>query len=93
MSLTSSARQLLEIMTSSLDALEKATDANNTQIPDLHAPFHPASEAFRADPAAAEAANVISAAALQLAAILLPPQVSLYHIVGGVRFSVFLVSC
>ncbi|KAF9564158.1 S-adenosyl-L-methionine-dependent methyltransferase [Agrocybe pediades] len=83
MSSPSTARQLVQLITASLDALEKSTAASGTQIPDLHAPFHPATEAFRSDPAAAEAANVIGAAALQLAAILIPPQVSLYHIVGG----------
>lgn len=53
-------------------------------IPDLHELFTPASEAFRSDPIAAEAASIISAAALHLDAILTPPPVSLYRMVGGV---------
>lgn len=78
-------RELLDIITKSVSALETACEGNGTQIPDLREPFAPPSEAFRADPIAAEAANVISAAALQLEAILTPPHVSLYRIVTGVR--------
>ncbi|KAJ7167962.1 S-adenosyl-L-methionine-dependent methyltransferase [Mycena filopes] len=76
-------RQLLELITKSVETLEAACDASGTTIPDLHAPFAPPSEAFRANPAAAEAASIISAAALQLDAILTPPHISLYRIVGG----------
>ncbi|KAJ7223301.1 S-adenosyl-L-methionine-dependent methyltransferase [Mycena pura] len=68
-------RQLLALITNSVDTLEAACAANG--------PFAPLSEAFRAIPAAAEAANIISAAALQLDAIVAPPHLSLYHIVGG----------
>ncbi|KAJ7269517.1 S-adenosyl-L-methionine-dependent methyltransferase [Mycena rebaudengoi] len=74
--MSSPIRQLLELITKSVDTLESA-------FPDLHELFAPPSEAFRANPAAAEAASIISAAALQLEAILTPPQVSLYRIVGG----------
>ena len=77
-------RELLTLMTESVSTLEKACADNGTKIPDLNEPFSPPSEAFRTSPVAAEAAAVISAAALQLAAILTPPQVSLYHLVGGV---------
>ncbi|PPQ95287.1 hypothetical protein CVT26_014861 [Gymnopilus dilepis] len=80
---TSTTRQLVDLISASLTTLEKSCQAKGVDIPDLHAPFHPSTEAFRADPAAAEAANVISAAALQLAAILTPPQVTLYQFVGG----------
>ncbi|KAJ7612050.1 S-adenosyl-L-methionine-dependent methyltransferase [Mycena polygramma] len=76
-------RQLLEIITESVKALEVACEASGTTIPDLHTPFAPPSEAFRAVPAAAEAATIISAAALQLEAIITPPHVSLYRVVGG----------
>lgn len=90
--MSSPIRQLLALITENVDKLEKACAAKGTPIPDLHEPFHPASEAFRADPKAGEAANVICAAALQLEAILGPPQVSLYHMVGGVSASKFSVS-
>ncbi|KAJ6608071.1 S-adenosyl-L-methionine-dependent methyltransferase [Mycena sp. CBHHK59/15] len=76
-------RQLLEIITKSVETLETACQSSGVTIPDLQEPFAPPSEAFRTIPAAAEAASVISAAALQLEAILTPPQVSLYRIVGG----------
>ncbi|KAF8626778.1 hypothetical protein AX15_004696 [Amanita polypyramis BW_CC] len=76
-------RQLLDILSKSVATLEAACAANGAEIPDLTNPFHPDSEAFREDPAAAEAANLIGAAALQLAATVIPPQISLYHIVGG----------
>ncbi|KAJ7124389.1 S-adenosyl-L-methionine-dependent methyltransferase [Mycena epipterygia] len=76
-------RELLALITKSVNTLETTCQSSGVAIPDLHEPFAPPSEAFRAIPAAAEAASVISAAALQLAAILTPPQVSLYGIVCG----------
>ncbi|KAG6916948.1 hypothetical protein DXG01_004497 [Tephrocybe rancida] len=76
-------RQLLALITDAVEKLESACDSTGTAIPDLHTPFYPESEAFRANPAAAESASVISAAALQLEAIFTPPHVSLYHIVAG----------
>ncbi|KAA1478069.1 S-adenosyl-L-methionine-dependent methyltransferase [Dentipellis sp. KUC8613] len=79
----STLRQLLGLIQTSLATLEETCASANVQIPDLNEPFHPTSEAFRADPAAALAANTAAAAALQLAAILTPPHVSLYHAVGG----------
>ncbi|TFY66486.1 hypothetical protein EVG20_g4597, partial [Dentipellis fragilis] len=78
-----STHQLVNLMQISLATLDKACASGGFHIPDLNEPFTPLSEAFRADPAAALAANTIVAAALQLAAILTPPQVSLYHAVGG----------
>ncbi|KAG5633308.1 hypothetical protein DXG03_007657, partial [Asterophora parasitica] len=81
--MTSPLRQLLNVLTESVGDLEDACAASGTAIPDLYTPFHPASEAFRDNPKAAEAVNIISAAALQIEAILAPPQVSLYHIVAG----------
>ncbi|KAJ7175090.1 S-adenosyl-L-methionine-dependent methyltransferase [Mycena crocata] len=76
-------RQLLELITQSVETLEATCQSSGMTIPDLHEPFTPPSEAFRTIPAAAEAASIISAAALQLEAILTPPQVALYKIVGG----------
>ena len=81
----STARQLLDLISASLTTLEKSCSARGVTIPDIQDPFHPASEAFRVgDPAAAEAANVITAAALHLAAIIAPPQNTLYMAAGGV---------
>ncbi|KAJ7720965.1 S-adenosyl-L-methionine-dependent methyltransferase [Mycena maculata] len=79
----SAIRQLLELITQSVEALEDACQSSRTAIPDLQKPFAPSSEDFRQIPAAAEAAAIISAAALQLDAILAHPSVSLYRIVGG----------
>ena len=82
--MVSEVRQLLNLISDAVDKLESACASTGTSIPDLHVPFSPPSEAFRANPQAAEAANIISAAALQMEAILTPPHVSLYHIVSGV---------
>ncbi|KAJ7354209.1 S-adenosyl-L-methionine-dependent methyltransferase [Mycena albidolilacea] len=64
-----------------VQTLEAACRSSGTLILDLHLPFTPPSEAFRANPEAAEAAHIIAAAALQLETIVTPPQVSLSHIV------------
>ncbi|KAF8313565.1 S-adenosyl-L-methionine-dependent methyltransferase [Amanita rubescens] len=76
-------RQLLNFITKSVDDLEQACIKSNTQLPSLDEPFHPASEAFRDNPAAAEAISVISAATVQLNAIVSPPRNVLYYAVGG----------
>jgi hypothetical protein len=75
---------LLTIINDNVKLLKSVCRENGTQIPDLQSPFHPASEAFRANPQAAEAISLVVAAAGQLSAILTPPPVSLYHVVGGV---------
>ncbi|KAF8719122.1 hypothetical protein AX14_011412 [Amanita brunnescens Koide BX004] len=76
-------RQLLDLITNSIETLEKTCAANGTEVPDLQGIFSPASEAFRADPVAGEAADIISAAALQLSAIVAPPHITLFNAVGG----------
>ncbi|KAM6499069.1 S-adenosyl-L-methionine-dependent methyltransferase [Amanita muscaria] len=76
-------RQLLDLINSAVETLDKTCTANGTKVPSLNESFHPTSEAFREDPAAAQATILIGSAALQLAAIVLPPQVSLYNIIGG----------
>ncbi|KAJ3501836.1 hypothetical protein NLJ89_g9160 [Agrocybe chaxingu] len=81
--MSSPARQLLQLISTSLSTLEITCSEKGFNIPDLHATFDPASEAFRNDPVAGEAASVLGAAALQLAAIFIPPQVSLYHSIAG----------
>ncbi|KAF8577506.1 hypothetical protein K439DRAFT_1622053 [Ramaria rubella] len=78
-------RQLINLITDSLNTLEGICVQKDLTIPDLYQPFHPSSEAFHVDPQAAEAAAIISATALQLEATFTPPQVSLYHQVGGIR--------
>ncbi len=81
-------RQLIVLINQNASTLEAVCSQKSTPIPDLDGPFHPSTEAFRSNPVAAEAANVICAAALQLAAILMPPQVTLYRVAGGVRLCV-----
>ncbi|KDR83075.1 hypothetical protein GALMADRAFT_263497 [Galerina marginata CBS 339.88] len=90
---SATARELLKLISTALSTIEKTCKATNYEIPNLHLPFQPRSEGFRSDPAAAEAANVISAAAFQLAAIFMPPQVSLYQVVGGHKKSAALRVC
>ncbi|KAG5720988.1 Sterigmatocystin 8-O-methyltransferase [Termitomyces sp. T112] len=91
--MVSQIRQLLSLIHDAVDKLESVCGSTGTSIPDLHTSFSPQSEAFRADPAAAEAANIVSAAALQLEAILTPPHVSLYHVVAGHFKSAALRAC
>ncbi|KAJ6527606.1 S-adenosyl-L-methionine-dependent methyltransferase [Mycena vulgaris] len=86
-------RQLLALITQSVETLEAACQSSGTTIPDLHTAFAPPSEDFRANPEAAEAARIIAAAALQLEAIVTPPQVSLYRIIGGYLKSAALRIC
>lgn len=74
---------LLEIITTGVADLKSAEKKNNTLVPDLSAPFHPASEAFRADPVAAESAAKIVAAATQLVATLSPPVEGLYALAAA----------
>ncbi|KAG6880859.1 hypothetical protein C0993_003970, partial [Termitomyces sp. T159_Od127] len=81
--MVSQVRHLLALITEAIETLERTCASTGTSLPDLHSSFSPQSEAFRAHPAASEAANVVSAAALQLEAILTPPHVSLYHVVAG----------
>ncbi|KAF9042839.1 S-adenosyl-L-methionine-dependent methyltransferase [Hymenopellis radicata] len=83
MSTNTTLRQLLVILNDSVAALEERARSLGLPLPDLNNPFSPPSEAFRGDPACAEAASRISAAALHLEAIFTPPQVSLYHVVAG----------
>lgn len=90
--MSGSLTQLVDLLRSSADVLEKACAANGTSIPNINQPFTPSSEAFRKDPVVAEAATVVTAAATQLAAIVNPPHVSLYHCAGGVSKLLFLRS-
>lgn len=76
-------RNLVNILTDSLTQLEQACEKNKTSVPDLDEPFSPSSEAFRKDPVAAEAANIIGTAALHICDIVNPPTNSLLEAVGG----------
>lgn len=84
----SSLTPLIELIVQNARVLEAACASGNgtgqASLPDLNAPFDPASEAFRKDPKAAEAANVIAAAAFQLAATVLPPPSTLLGVAEAV---------
>ncbi|KAF7377233.1 S-adenosyl-L-methionine-dependent methyltransferase [Mycena sanguinolenta] len=71
--MTTPIRQLLALITKSVETIEVACQSSGTTVPDLRTPFTPPSEDFRANPEAAEAARIIAAAALQLEAIVTPP--------------------
>lgn len=89
---TSTIVQLSQLISQSVQTIERTCAANGTTVPDLDALFNPQSEAFRFDPAIGEAVNTATAAAYQLAAILEPPPVSVSHIAAGVSLY-FSTSC
>ncbi|KAG5651603.1 hypothetical protein H0H81_008095 [Sphagnurus paluster] len=76
-------QQLTDLITTSVSALLQLCDKNKTPFPDPNEPFTPQSEAFRADPAVANATNIIAAAAMQLAERVLPPHVVIFSLVFG----------
>ena len=77
-------RQLLDLITKSVDTLEQACIESNTQPPSLDEPFQSAYEAFWANSLVAETTSIISAAALHLNAAVSPPRNILLYAVGGV---------
>ncbi|KAH0578348.1 hypothetical protein H2248_003962 [Termitomyces sp. 'cryptogamus'] len=76
-----------------IDKLETLCETSGHQLPDLHGPFSPSSEAFRAEPEAEEVTRIICAAALQLEATLMPPSISFYRLVTGYSLSAALRVC
>lgn len=84
---------LLDTITQAVTSLNLACSTSGASIPDIRKPFEASSENFRTSSfEALQAARVISAAALQLEAIVAPPEVVLYHVVGGVsHFSVLTI--
>lgn len=82
--MSSTLRQLLELMTQSVETLERICDETGTSVPDLDKPYTPASDAFRRNPIAGEAANIITATAYHMAAIVSPPKSEIYKFIGGV---------
>ena len=87
-----SIRRILGILNAHVKRLEDICITNQISLPDLDTPFYPSSEAFRQLPEAAEVANIAVTAAYHLAAILEPPSVALYHVVGGVSSTLFVLS-
>ncbi len=77
-------RELLDLITKSVDTLEQACIESKMGIPSLDEPFDPAHRAFWVNPVTAEAAAVATAAASHLGTVLSPPHTVLNHAVGGV---------
>ncbi|KAE9394245.1 S-adenosyl-L-methionine-dependent methyltransferase [Gymnopus androsaceus JB14] len=85
---------LLDTITQAVTSLNLACSTSGASIPDIRKPFEASSENFRTSSfEALQAARVISAAALQLEAIVAPPEVVLYHVVGGFFKSMALRVC
>ncbi|KAH9484887.1 4-O-methyltransferase 1 [Psilocybe cubensis] len=84
---------LAVLINRSIITLEKACSESKLPFPSFDEPFTPASEAFRANPEAEEAAKVIAAAAHQLMMMVLPPSVALYTAVSGEYKSAALRVC
>ncbi|KIK63299.1 hypothetical protein GYMLUDRAFT_222394 [Collybiopsis luxurians FD-317 M1] len=91
--MSSELERLLDVITKAVASLNLACSADGTRLPDIKEPFEPSSEKFRSNHQALQAARIISAAALQLEAIVAPPQVVLYHVVGGFFKSMALRIC
>ena len=77
--------ELSNMIAASVATLNKVC-SKNIPFPDLDDPFAPSSEAFRTNQEAAEAANVMAAAANQLVAMVLPPPAALFSIISGVSY-------
>ncbi|KAF8351885.1 S-adenosyl-L-methionine-dependent methyltransferase [Amanita rubescens] len=76
-------RQLLDLITKSVDTLEQACIETKMEVPSLDDPFDPAHRAFWVNPVTAEATAVATAAASHLGTVLSPPHAVLNHAVGG----------
>ncbi|KIK53432.1 hypothetical protein GYMLUDRAFT_178936 [Collybiopsis luxurians FD-317 M1] len=91
--MSSEVQQLLDTITKAVGSLQLACSRDGTSIPDIREPFEPSSEGFRNNSEVMEATRIIGAAALQLEAIIAPPQVVLFHVVGGLFKSMALRVC
>ncbi|KAF8351901.1 S-adenosyl-L-methionine-dependent methyltransferase [Amanita rubescens] len=76
-------RQLLDLITKSVDTLEQVCTESKMEISSLDEPFKPIHIAFWVNPVVAEAAAIITAATSHLGAIVSPPQATLDQVSGG----------
>ncbi|KAF5312467.1 hypothetical protein D9619_003730 [Psilocybe cf. subviscida] len=81
--MSSTLLELSTIIAGAVNSLNKACADSGTTFPGLEVPFSPSSEAFRLNLQAAEAANIIAAAATQLAAMVLPPPSAMFSLISG----------
>ncbi|TFK37922.1 O-methyltransferase [Crucibulum laeve] len=80
----SSVLHLADLIQESVQIIDKLCKDNNFNIPDLSSPgFSTQSEAFRSNPAVADAAKITAAACMQLATSLLPPTDFLFSLAVG----------
>ena len=77
-------RQLLDLITKSVDTLEQVCIESKMEIPSLDEPFKPVHIAFWVNPVVAEAVAIITAATSHLGVIVSPPQATLDQVSGGV---------
>lgn len=77
--------ELAELILSSAKTLIENARKDNVLLPGLNDQFTITSEAFRSNSHSALAANVIVAAASQLAATVRPPPLSVFQLVAGVH--------
>ncbi|KAF5391012.1 hypothetical protein D9757_004066 [Collybiopsis confluens] len=91
--MSSEVEHLLDTITRAVTSLKLACSADGTTIPDIREPFEPSSERFRNNYDALQAARVIGAAALQLEAVVAPPQLVLFQVAGGFFKSMALRVC
>lgn len=77
---------LSALISQSVQVIATACSSRSISLPDLNSPFDKdADTAFRDAPGVTSAVNIITAAAAQLTAALLPPAQQLQNIGGGVR--------
>lgn len=86
MSKLSPLRQLIDIMSQSVDKIEAEMERANLRYPNLDEPSNPFSpeEVASMSPAVRQSAALISSACAQLSAIVDVPILTLYHAAGGV---------
>lgn len=84
---------LSALISQSVQVIAKACSSRGISLPDLNSPFDKDADiAFRDIPDVTDAVNIITAAAAQLTAALLPPAQQLQNIGGGVRQQNILLS-
>ncbi|EIM79956.1 S-adenosyl-L-methionine-dependent methyltransferase [Stereum hirsutum FP-91666 SS1] len=70
---TSTLSRLSKLIAESVATIEASCAARSVEVPSIDSAFTPGSEAFRMDPTVAQAINIVTASAYQIAALLEPP--------------------
>lgn len=82
--MTSQLIALSQLISQSVAQIDQVCKDNNLVFPHLDEPYTSSTEEYRTNQTAADAANVIAAAALQLAATVLPTAESVSNIIFAV---------